>query len=299
MKILNLGSLNYDYVYDVEHILVPGETLASSRMDTFAGGKGLNQSIALAKAGVKVFHAGCIGEDGEALLDLCQCNGVDCKFIKKIPGKSGHTIIQVDQEGQNCILLHGGANRSLKKTYIDEVLSHFEKGDMILLQNEVNELDYIIDKAFENGIEIVLNPSPFDEALDKCDLSKISIFILNEIEGEQITNKKEPKEILKGMQNQFPKAKIVLTLGSKGCIYQDQDHFYTQSIFKVKAVDTTAAGDTFTGYFISAIIQDKTVKEALELAAKASAIAVSRPGATASIPRLKEVLEFDIKNPLF
>ena len=291
MKVLNFGSLNLDYVYQVESILIPGETQASRNRQTFCGGKGLNQSIALAKAGIPVYHAGMIGDDGEMLLETCRENGVNTEFIRKIAGPCGHTVIQVDKDGQNCILLYGGANRSITREFVDEVLSAFDKGDIILLQNEINELDYIIDRAYEKGMMIILNPSPFDSALEKCDLSKISLFLMNEIEGFQITGEKEPDRILAKVKELYPKAKVVLTLGGDGSVYQDETGIYRQGIFKVKAVDTTAAGDTFTGYFISSIIDGMPVQDGLKLAAKASAIAVSRAGATASIPVRSEVVE--------
>ena len=182
MKVLNFGSLNLDYVYSVDHMVTPGETLASYGMNVFCGGKGLNQSIALAKAGVTVYHAGMIGEEGDILLETCRDGGVKADYIRKIEGRSGHTIIQVDKTGQNCILLYGGANQSITKEYVDEVLAHFEKGDILLLQNEVNMLDYIIDSAYEKGLMIILNPSPYNSALDTCDFNKISMFLLNEIE---------------------------------------------------------------------------------------------------------------------
>lgn len=294
MKVLNFGSLNLDYVYQVESILIPGETQASKDRQTFCGGKGLNQSIALAKAGIPVYHAGMIGEEGDILLETCKENGVNTEFIRQIPGPGGHTVIQVDKDGQNCILLFGGANRSITREFVDEVLASFEKGDIILLQNEINELDYIIDKAYEKGMMIILNPSPFDDNLKSCDLTKVSLFLVNEIEGYQITGEKEPEKILAAVKEKYPSAKIVLTLGGEGSVYQDETGIYRQGIFKVKAVDTTAAGDTFTGYFISSIIDGMPVQEGLELAAKASAIAVSRPGATASIPLKKEVLECNL-----
>lgn len=294
MKVLNFGSLNIDYVYQVDHILIPGETLASAGRETFCGGKGLNQSIALAKAGIPVYHAGMIGEGGEILLETCEKNGVNTRFIRKIDGLCGHTVIQVDKNGQNCILLYGGSNRSITRDFVDEVLDAFEEGDIILLQNEVNELDYIIDRAYEKGMMIILNPSPFDSALDACDLSKVSLFLANEIEGFQITGEKEPEKILEKIREMYPKAGIVLTLGGDGSVYQDETGIYRQGIFKVKAVDTTAAGDTFTGYFISSILDGIPVSQGLELAAKASAIAVSRPGATASIPLRDEVLNWSL-----
>ena len=291
MKVLNFGSLNLDYVYQVESILIPGETQASKSRQIFCGGKGLNQSIALAKAGIPVYHAGLIGEGGEPLLEVCKENGVNTEFIRQIPGPCGHTVIQVDENGQNCILLFGGSNRSMTKEFVDTVLDSFEEGDIILLQNEINELDYIIDRAYEKKMMIILNPSPFDSALEKCDLSKISLFLMNEIEGFQITGEKEPDRILAKVKELYPKAKVVLTLGGDGSVYQDETGIYRQGIFKVKAVDTTAAGDTFTGYFISSIIDGMPVQDGLKLAAKASAIAVSRAGATASIPVRSEVVE--------
>lgn len=294
MKVLNFGSLNMDYVYQVDHILVPGETLTSSSRNTFCGGKGLNQSIALAKAGIPVYHAGMIGDGGEPLLEACRENGVNTEFIRRAEGPCGHTMIQVDKNGQNCILLFGGSNRCITKEFVDEVLGNFEKGDILVLQNEVNELDYIIDKAYERGMMIVLNPSPYDSALDACDMSKVSLFLVNEIEGYQITGEKEPEKILAKIKELYPHAKIVLTLGGEGSVYQDETGIYRQGIFKVKAVDTTAAGDTFTGYFISSILDGMPVQEGLKLAAKASAIAVSRPGATASIPLREEVLNTEL-----
>lgn len=294
MKILNFGSLNLDYVYQVEHILIPGETLSSSDRTIFCGGKGLNQSIALAKAGITVYHAGMVGEGGEILLETCRENGVDTRFVRKIDGPCGHTVIQVDKDAQNCILLFGGANRSITREFVDEVLAFFEKGDVILLQNEINELGYIIDKASEKGMMIILNPSPYDNALDRCNLSKVSLFLVNEIEGYQITGEKEPEAILAKVRSIYPKAKIVLTLGSEGSVYQDENQIYRQGIYKVKAIDTTAAGDTFTGYFIASILENMSVEEGLKLAAKASAIAVSRPGATASIPLREEVQVFGL-----
>lgn len=291
MKVLNFGSLNLDYVYQMESILIPGETQASKSRQTFCGGKGLNQSIALAKAGVPVYHAGLIGEDGESLLEVCRENGVSTEFIRQIPGSSGHTVIQVDKNGQNCILLFGGSNRSMTRGFIDSVLESFSEGDMILLQNEINELAYIIDCAYKKKMMIVLNPSPYDGALETCDLSKISLFLMNEIEGYQITGEKEPEVILRKMRELYPKAATVLTLGEDGSVYQDDTEIYRQGIYKVKAVDTTAAGDTFTGYFIASLLDHMPAADGLKMAAKASAIAVSRPGATPSIPLRSEVME--------
>ena len=276
MKVLNYGSLNVDYVYSVDHIIVGGETQHSSKLEVFSGGKGLNQSIALAKAGVPVYHAGIVGTDGDILLDACKEAGVDTRYIRRMPVKGGHTMIQVDKNAQNCIILYGGTNQMQTKEFVDEVLADFGEGDYLILQNEIN-------------MKIVMNPSPFDDKLSTCDLSKVYLFLLNEIEGEQITGFKDKDQILDAMAEKFPNARFVLTLGSDGAVYYDGKEKVFQDIFKVKAVDTTAAGDTFTGYFIAATIEGRSIQEALRMAAKASSIAVSRPGATPSIPEIGEV----------
>ena len=290
MKVLNIGSMNLDLVYNVDHIVQPGETEASVSMNTFLGGKGMNQSVALAKAGVEVYQGGMIGEDGQPFLDACAEYGVRADFIRKVEGKSGHAVIQIDSSAQNCILLYGGANQMLTERYVDEVLEHFGAGDILLLQNEVNLLPYIVDKAYEKGMQIALNPSPFNEKLSKVDMTKISIFLLNEVEGNQVTGLTAPEEIIAKMQELYPHAKIVLTLGKDGAVYAEGEQRFFQPIFPVKAVDTTAAGDTFTGYFLAGLVEGMAIPETLKMSAKASSIAVSRAGAVPSIPYRAEVM---------
>ena len=289
MKILNIGSMNLDMVYQLDHIVQPGETEASYGMNVFLGGKGINQSVAAAKAGAEVYHGGMIGEDGQPFLDACAEFGVDARYIRKVEGKSGHAIIQIDKNAQNSILLFGGANQKLTEEYVDSVLADFAAGDILLLQNEVNLLPYIVDKAWEKGMQIALNPSPFNESLNVVDMGKISIFLLNEVEGGQITGLSEPDAILAKLLETFPGARIVLTLGKDGAVYADARQKHFQPIFPVKAVDTTAAGDTFTGYFLACLCEGMEIPEMLKRSAKASSIAVSRPGAVPSIPWRKEV----------
>lgn len=290
MRVLNIGSLNLDYVYQVDHIIRPGETEATGERSIFLGGKGMNQSCALAKAGVETYHAGLIGEDGTAFLDACEEYGVHADYIRTVHAPTGHTVIQLDKNAQNSILLFGGANQMLTKEYVDEVLSHFTAEDVLLLQNEVNLLPYIVDKAYEKGMQIALNPSPFNEKLRDVDFAKISIFLLNEVEGNQITGETEPEEILAELKVRFPAARIMLTLGKDGSVYADGEQTIRQPIFPVKAVDTTAAGDTFTGYFLAGLAETLPMEEVLRRSAKAASIAVSRPGAVPSIPKREEVL---------
>lgn len=291
MRVLNIGSLNLDHVYNVDHIIAPGETEATCGLNLYLGGKGINQSMALAKAGVEVYHGGLIGDDGQPFLDACAEYGVNAKYIRKIEEKTGHTVIQIDKHGQNSILLYGGANQCLTESYVDEVLADFASEDILLLQNEVNLLPYIVDKAYEKGMQIALNPSPYNEKLEKVDMAKISIFLLNEVECAQISGSTDPQEILKVMLEKFPHARIVLTLGKDGAIYADKTQTYFQPIFPVKTVDTTAAGDTFTGYFLAGLAEEMPIPEILRMSAKASSIAVTRSGAVPSIPYRKEVME--------
>lgn len=290
MKVLNIGSMNLDHVYTVDHIVEPGETQSSTQLQLFLGGKGMNQSVALAKAGVEVYQGGMIGEDGSIFLDACREYGIHADYIRTVDARTGHAIIQIDKNAQNCILLYGGANQALTEAYVDEVISQFDQGDILLLQNEVNLMPYIVDRGYAQGMKIVLNPSPFDDKLKAVDMTKISLFLLNEIEGYQLTGCREPDAIIDSIRERFPHAAVVLTLGSDGAVYADQSCKHFQPIFPVKAVDTTAAGDTFTGYFIAGLAQGMEIPDVLRMSAKASSIAVSRAGAVPSIPYRDEVI---------
>lgn len=291
MKILNFGSLNMDHIYHVDHLVQPQETVLGDELEIVSGGKGLNQSVALALAGLTVYHAGAIGKDGKSLLEVCRNYGIDTQFVKCGQLKTGHAIVQVDQKGQNCILLYGGANFSITEDHIDEALEPFESGDYLVVQNEINDVDLIIKKASEKGMIIVFNPSPYKENISGCHLDRIHYLILNEIEGEQMTGLKDPRAILKQIVHQYPNLKVVLTLGDKGAMYMDDAHFYEQPIFPVEVVDTTAAGDTFTGYFIAGMLRYHDVPEALKLAAKAGSYAVAHKGASSSIPNINNITD--------
>lgn len=289
MRIFVFGSLNIDHTYHVPHMLRTGETLSSTRYTKNVGGKGFNQAVALSRAGADVCFAGAIGQDGMFLTDYLRDAGVDTSCVRLIDEPTGHAIIEVDQEGRNAILLFGGANQKITDEMIEQTLSKANSGDWILLQNEINEGDRIICAAHEKGMQIILNPSPVSRQMLAWPLELVSWFILNEVEGEDITGKKEPQEILDELLRSYPDCRVVLTLGEKGSMYADANSRYTQDICPCTAVDTTAAGDTFTGYFLQAAAQGKDIPDALRMAAQASAIAVSRPGAAASIPMAEEV----------
>ena len=294
MKVLNFGSLNIDYVYDVDDFVKKGETISSKALNVFSGGKGLNQSVALARAGAEVYHAGMIGEDGKFLLDLLKEAGVNTdKVLIRDDIRTGNAIIQRDKSGDNCIILFAGANRSITKDYVDSVLAGFEKGDYIVLQNEISELAYIVEKAHKIGMKIVLNPSPMDEKIGELNLDYVDYFLLNETETLKLSEMAEfdIKECMEKLINRFKGAGILITLGDKGSIYSGGNITVEQNAVKTKVVDTTAAGDTFAGYFVSGILAGKEMDTVIKEVTVAASIAVSRIGAAPSIPEMREVEE--------
>lgn len=287
-KALVFGSVNIDYIYDVDHFVEAGETLSGLNMTITAGGKGQNQAIALARAGVHTYHAGRVGKDGIFLVDNMHENGVFC-MTDKTAEHTGTAVIQRDKNGQNCILLYSGANHKIESQYINDVLGSFEQGDLVLLQNEINVNAEIIDRAYESKMTIIFNPSPCNEDIYRCDLSKVDMFFINEIEGKMLTGKTEPDEILNEMVRRYPDSRIILTLGGAGSRYAHKNTRISQSAYKSRVTDTTAAGDTFTGYFIGAVLRNMSIKTALDIASRAAAITVSRQGAAKSIPYWREI----------
>ena len=291
MKIVDIGSLNVDYVYRVDDFVKPGETKSSKDRNVYAGGKGLNQSIAVARAGGKIFHAGMIGSDGDILKQALDNAGVDTRYLQKKDVAGGHTFIQVSDAGQNSILLFGGTNQMLTEDYIDSVLSDCEKGDIILLQNETNLVGYTIEKAYELGLRVALNASPMDDSLMNCPLGKVSWLVVNEIEGSTLAGStEEEEEIVKAVAEKYPDCALVLTLGSRGVRYHDKTQDVRMNAYKIKnVVDTTAAGDTFLGYFLACTAEGMPVRDILLRSTTASAMAIQVKGASDSIPARSEV----------
>lgn len=284
MNILNLGSINVDHVYAVDHFVRAGETLAGSRYRVFAGGKGFNQSLALARAGAHVVHLGRIGRDAEWLLHRLQAEGVDTTHVTVTEAATGHAIIQVVPSGENAIVLFGGANQAITEADLDAALLACSPGDYFLVQNETGLVAEAMRKAHARGLRVILNPAPMAANIHDSPLELVDLFILNETEAEGLTGKSNPDEISRAMRQRFPRAATVLTLGSKGALYVDAATSHYEAAIRVVAVDTTAAGDTFIGFFLAELMRGGDPARALKLGCHAAAICVTRAGASDSIP---------------
>ena len=290
MRMVVFGSLNIDKTYLLEDFVRPGQTISASRMEQFCGGKGFNQAVALRRAGNEVCFAGAVGQDGGMLLEALDRNGINRDHVKVTPGATGHAIIQLDKKGGNCIIILAGANGEVTEADVENTLADFGEGDLIVLQNEISCVPYIIRRAREKGMIVCFNPSPYDAKIADCDLSCVDYLLVNEVEGAGMSGETDPDAILNVLSSRYPALNIALTLGGEGSVYQAKDgKRFTCGIHKVEAVDTTAAGDTFTGFFLSEILRNSDAEKALRTAAVASGIAVSRKGAEPSIPLMAEV----------
>ena len=295
MKILNYGSLNIDHVYQMPAFVKAGETLSATDCQLHTGGKGLNQSVALARAGACVFHGGKIGADGIELKEFLEKAGADCSFLRIDPDvPTGHAIIQVVPSGENCILIYGGTNTRITEAEIDETLSHFDAGDMLLLQNEISNVNYLIHRAHEKGMITVLNPSPITaELLEYDGLSLLDWMIVNRGEAETLagTGSGEPIDVIEALQAKYPRASIIMTLGKRGsmCLSRGQK-YYSRTYDYGKRVDTTGAGDTFTGYFLAGLAKGAPLDKCMDMASRASGLSITIAGAANSIPDLETVL---------
>jgi ribokinase len=296
MKVLIFGSINKDYVFSVDHIVNPGETINCFDNSSYWGGKGFNQAVAVAQGGADTSFACKIHSSDELeVANLLKKYRISSGNIDVSDVPTGHAIIQIDSSGQNCIIVSPGANRTITDEFVDQTISNFSKGDVLLLQNEINKLPIIMQKAAERGMNIVFNPSPFEKQLLELPLELVDTFVLNEIECSEFTGETDYNKMQDKMMIMFPNAKLVLTLGKRGVIYRDKNVSMTHGIYDVPVVDTTAAGDTFTGYFIANFYKTFDPKESLRIASIASSIAVSRKGAIPSIPNIQEVLNSNFK----
>lgn len=300
MRVLNIGSMNIDYVYQVPHFVRAGETLEASGRAVHIGGKGLNQSVAMARAGLDVLHAGKLGADGFFLKGFLEAEGVDCKSVQiESDHQSGHTFIQVSEGGENGILYYPGTNRMMSEEFFEEAMSRVKEGDVLVLQNEVNMVEKAVEMALQRGLRIILNPSPWNRQLESLPVNKFFAVILNETEGAEFIGMDpgaaDGEVVIRALAERWPDVSVILTEGSKGVRYrlpgEEPVHL---PVFKVDAVDTTGAGDTFMGYAVRALAEGveegrPALLRGLIRAVMAAALSVTKQGAAESIPSFEEV----------
>lgn len=288
-RILNIGSINIDYVYRVPHFVQPGETLASQSFASGLGGKGANQSVAIASAGSQVTHLGKVSSaDAWAIEQLSQA-GVDTSLIETTTGASGHAIIQVDDQGENAIVLHAGANHELDVTRLRAALTANRDAKLLLMQNECNLLAESLQLAIELGLPCALNPAPMTSDINQLPLESLDTLIVNQGEAAALVGTDQTDKLVSELKSRFTQTRVVLTLGGAGSILIHKQQVYECPAVATEVVDTTGAGDTFVGYFLAGVVAGMSDQDSLHRASRAAAIAVSRPGAINAIPTLTEL----------
>lgn len=291
MAIVTVGSINIDHVYPVPHFIQPGETLLVNQHSAGLGGKGTNQSIAAARAGASVRHVGAIGPDGGWTVERLTAEGIDATGVAVSQDVTGHAVIQVDPSGENLIMVYSGANLTLTEAQIAAAIDAMKPDDWLLFQNETNLTAEIAALGRAKGVRVAYSAAPFiaEKALPLLD--KVDLICVNAVEAATLA------EAFGGDIAAIPVDNLLITHGAKGAEYRTPDGVTEVPAFKVSAVDTTGAGDTFLGYFLAALDQGDDAGTALTLATAASAIQVTRPGAADAIPTREEVDSF-LQNPL-
>ena len=292
MAIINFGSINIDHVYQVEHFVQPGETLASHQYQQLLGGKGANQSIALAKAGAEVRHVGRIHNNDAHIKQTLIKHGIDCKHVQCSDTPSGHAIIQVTPSAENAIVLFGGANQELDHKSVMAALDGAKSTDWVLTQNETSAIEDVLRQAKAYGLKVAFNPAPMAPQVKQLPSDCIDLLIVNEVEAAEFADTEDLAGIEAYFKTHWAHAEVIITLGKQGVVMLRGEQRIEVPAFVVSAVDTTAAGDTFIGFFLAAYSEHADAKHALQKACAASALAVTVEGAAQSIPELDAVNRF-------
>jgi ribokinase len=292
MAIFNVGSINIDHVYQVEHFVQPGETLSSNGYQQLLGGKGANQSIALAQAGADAFHVGKLSKSDADYKQALIRFGVDCKHLECTDEPSGHAIIQVTPFGENAIVLFGGANQTISPDDISQALASAKPSDWVLTQNETSCVEQVLTTCKAKQLKIAFNPAPMTSAIKDLPLDCLSLLIVNEVEAQELSGQSDLDKMEQYFRSKWPELEVIITMGKVGVRMLRHQQTLNVSAFNVEAVDTTAAGDTFIGYFLAAYSQHSDAEQALKRACAASALAVTKQGAAQSIPAKSDVERF-------
>lgn len=285
--IWNLGSINIDKFYEVPYLPAAGETLAATSFGFGLGGKGANMSVAAARCAARVSHIGAVGSDGHWTRQRLLEYGVDTPHIAQVDAPTGHANIVVDQSGENNIVLYQGANVQLTEAIIGAALTEASPGDYLLMQNETNGQEYAAVTAKSLGLRVVYAAAPFDASAIERLVGRIDLLVLNEVEAAQL-------ETATGISvADFGVPDVVITLGAQGCKWVSNKGAKQSSAmfdaYPAEAVDTTGAGDTFTGYLVAGLDRGMDMRGAIDVALKAGAMMVMRRGTADVIPDLKEI----------
>jgi len=286
MAIYNLGSINADHFYRLPHLPKPGETLPAREYSRGLGGKGANQSVAAARAGARVVHIGAVGQDGDWAIARLAEFGVNTDHIARLDMPTGHAIINVDDAGENAIVIYSAANMAQDKGRIRAALMAGGEGDFCILQNETNLVAYAAEIAQNKGMRVVYSAAPFQAEKAREVLPFVDILVLNEVEAAQLA------DALGVTSTHLPVSEVIVTRGARGAAYGAAGTEIEVPAFDVEAVDTTGAGDTWLGFFVAGLDAGMPVKGAMKFAAAGAALQVTRPGTAEAIPDLHEVKAF-------
>ena len=294
-----IGSLNMDLVVNVDTMPKPGQTIIGSNFKEVPGGKGANQAVAMARLNGNVSMIGKIGEDGfgQTLINSLKNDKVDTTYIQTSKGATGVALITVDKNAQNSIVVSPGANFEVKEDDIDNNIEAIKNSDIVVLQLEtpLNTIKYALNKAKELNKYTILNPAPAVKLDDEI-IKNVDLLTPNETELEIISGVsiETEEDIQKAAQIMIEKGvkELIVTLGSKGSLYINKEKSMFKKAYKVEAVDTTAAGDSYTGALAVALSQDKNIEDAMDFASKVGALSVLKEGAQSSLPTLEDVKNF-------
>lgn len=310
-KLIVLGSSNVDYILNVPHFLAPGETLAGDQYQVSLGGKGANQAVAAGRAGADVTFIAAVGDDdvGKSAISQFQQDQIDTGLIQVIENeKTGVALIFVNSEGENMIGIYAGANGAMTKEVVTPLLPEIGQADLLLMQLETPQeaLDLAAEHAKQSGVRVVVNPAPARALSDRF-LSYIDIITPNETEAELLTGVKVETEEDAALASQKLHEKgievVIITLGKKGAWVSQINAF--QEIkgelipgYRVKAIDTIGAGDTFNGVLVTALLEGKSLLQSVRLAHAAGALAVTKKGAYPAIPWREAIDQFYLQNSI-
>jgi ribokinase len=285
MTIFNLGSINADLVYHLPHLPAPGETLVAGGLVRGLGGKGANMSVAAARAGARAVHIGAVGPDGAWAVERLMEYGVDTRHIARVPDATGHAVILLEPGGENSIVVHPGANAALQPAMVDSALSEARDGDLFITQNETTAQVAAAQSASARGMRVAYAAAPFAAHAVEAVLPVLDLLVLNAVEAAQLT------DALGKPLDRLGVADVIVTLGADGCDWYatDRGQVTRFDAIEVDALDTTGAGDTFTGYLLAGMDRGMPMAQAIQLATRAAALMVTRVGTADVIPDLLEV----------